>query len=68
MLIGKKLRKEDVCEVMMECCDSVRRKGKFLKDYMEGIISEENYWDHDVHGDAPGCIEKPINFQMYHLC
>ena len=24
----------------------------FWKDYMERIVNEENYWDHNVEGDA----------------
>ena len=38
-------------------CFSEKERGKVWKDYMEGIINEENYWDHNVEGDA---VEGPV--------
>ena len=33
-------------------CFSEKKRGKVWKDYMEGIMIEENDWDHNVEGDA----------------
>ena len=37
-------------------CFSEKERGKFWKDYMERIMNEENYWDHNVEGDAVGPV------------
>ena len=31
--------------------------GNVWKDYMEGIVNEENYWENNVEGDA---VEGPV--------
>ena len=31
---------------------SEKERGKVWKDYMEGIMNEENDWNHNVKGDA----------------
>ena len=36
---------------------SEKEKGKDWKDYIERIINEENYWDHNVEVDA---VEGPV--------
>ena len=33
-------------------CFSGKERGKVWKDYMERIMNEENYYDHNVEGDA----------------
>ena len=33
-------------------CSSEMERGKVMKDYMERIMNEENYWDHNEEGDA----------------
>ena len=33
-------------------CLCEQEKGKVYKDYKKRIINEENYWDHNVEGDA----------------
>ena len=38
-------------------CFSEKERGKVWKDYMEGIINEENDWDHNVKVDA---VESPV--------
>ena len=38
-------------------CFSEKERGKVWKDYMERIMNEENYWDHNVEGDA---VEGPV--------
>ena len=41
----------------MESCASVKKRGNVWKDYMERMMNEENYWDHNVEGDA---VEGPV--------
>ena len=43
----------------MESCVSVRRKEEVWKDYIERIMNEENYLDHDVEGNA---VENQVDF------
>ena len=38
-------------------CFSEKERGKVWMDYMERIMNEENYWDHNVEGDA---VEGPV--------
>ena len=38
-------------------CFSEKGRGKVWKDYIEGIMNEENDWDHNVEGDA---VEGPV--------
>ena len=33
-------------------CFSEKERGKVWKDYMEGIMNEENDWDHNVEWDT----------------
>ena len=35
-------------------CFSVKERGKVWMDYVKRIMNEENYWDHNVDGDAVG--------------
>ena len=37
-------------------CLSGKEKGNVWKDYMERIMNEENYWDHNVEGDGVGPV------------
>ena len=37
---------------VMESCVSVRKKKVSWKNYMEGIMNEENAWGHNVERDA----------------
>ena len=39
-------------------CFSEKEGVKVLKDYMEGIMNEENDWDRNVEGDA---AEGPVD-------
>ena len=41
----------------MESCFSEKERSNVWKDYMEQIMNEENYWDHNVEGDA---VEGPV--------
>ena len=51
----------------MESYDSVKRRGKVKKDYMERMMNDENNWDHKVKGDAvegPGvCVSREVVLQ-----
>ena len=38
-------------------CFSEKERGKVWKDYMEGIMNEENDWDHNVERDT---VEGPV--------
>ena len=38
-------------------CFSEKERGKVWKDYIKMILNEENYWDHNVEGDA---VEGPM--------
>ena len=38
-------------------CFSEKEGGKVWKDYVERIMNEENYWDHNVEADA---VEGPV--------
>ena len=38
-------------------CFSEKERDKVWKDYLERFMNEENYWDHDVEGDA---VESPV--------
>ena len=52
--------KTDSIEVTGRCmrggdgklCFSEKERGKVWKDYMERIMNDENYWDHNVAGSA----------------
>ena len=33
-------------------CLGEKEGGKVWKDYMESILIEDNYWDHNMEGDA----------------
>ena len=39
-------------------CFSEKEGGKVWKDYMERIMDEVHYWDHNVEGDV---IEGPVD-------
>ena len=41
----------------MEGCVSVGRNSIVWMDYLEGIINEENDWDHNVEG---GAVDVPV--------
>ena len=36
-------------------CFSEKERGKVWKDYAEGIMNDENDWDHNVERDAVEC-------------
>ena len=38
-------------------CFSEKKRGRVWKDYMEGIMNEENDWDRNVEGDA---VKDPV--------
>ena len=37
-------------------CFVKKERGEVWKDYIEGIMNEENNWDHDMEGDAVGPV------------
>ena len=39
-------------------CFSEKERGNVWKDYMDGIMNEENEYDHNVEGDA---VESPVD-------
>ena len=46
-----------------------KERGKVWKDYMERIMNEENYWDHNVEDVAEGpavCISREEVLQVLH--